>query len=63
VIEFRAARAQPLRLQAFGALVVVGEDGITPATMDEGLGVAADEGFCQRESRTHCRETEITPLW
>ena len=40
VIKSLAALAQPLRLQVFRALVVVGEAGLTPGAMHEGLGVA-----------------------
>lgn len=41
VIKALAALAQPLRLQVFRALVVVGDAGLTPGAMQEGLGVAA----------------------
>ncbi|MFO1338763.1 MAG: metalloregulator ArsR/SmtB family transcription factor [Burkholderiaceae bacterium] len=34
-----AALAQPLRLQVFRALVVAGQEGLTPGTMAEALGV------------------------
>ena len=40
VVKALAALAQPLRLQVFRALVVVGEAGLTPGAMQEGLGVA-----------------------
>jgi ArsR family transcriptional regulator len=40
VVKALAALAQPLRLQVFRALVVVGEPGLTPGAMQEGLGVA-----------------------
>lgn len=40
VIKALAALAQPLRLQVFRALVVVGDAGLTPGAMQEGLGVA-----------------------
>jgi len=38
VIKGLAALAQPLRLQVFRALVVVGESGLTPGAIQEGLG-------------------------
>lgn len=41
VIRSLAALAQPLRLQVFRALVVVGKDGLTPGTISEALGVPA----------------------
>jgi ArsR family transcriptional regulator, arsenate/arsenite/antimonite-responsive transcriptional repressor len=40
VIRGLAALAQPLRLQVFRALVVVGEAGLTPGAIQEALGVA-----------------------
>jgi len=40
VIKGLAALAQPLRLQVFRALVVVGESGLTPGAIQEALGVA-----------------------
>ncbi|WP_457354778.1 ArsR/SmtB family transcription factor [Roseateles sp. P5_D6] len=40
VIKALAALAQPLRLQVFRALVVVGDAGLTPGAIQEGLGVA-----------------------
>ena len=40
VIKSLAALAQPLRLQVFRALVVVGDAGLTPGAMQEGLDVA-----------------------
>ncbi|ALV06857.1 ArsR/SmtB family transcription factor [Roseateles depolymerans] len=39
VIKGLAALAQPLRLQVFRALVVVGEQGLTPGAMNDALGV------------------------
>jgi ArsR family transcriptional regulator, arsenate/arsenite/antimonite-responsive transcriptional repressor len=39
VVRSLAALAQPLRLQLFRALVVVGNDGMTPGTMAEALGI------------------------
>ena len=41
VIKALAALAQPLRLQAFRALVVLGQEGMTPGTMAEGLDIPA----------------------
>ena len=41
VIKALAALAQPLRLQVFRALVVVGETGLTPGAIQEALGVPA----------------------
>ncbi|KQV96343.1 MULTISPECIES: ArsR/SmtB family transcription factor [unclassified Roseateles] len=40
VIKALAALAQPLRLRVFRALVVVGDAGLTPGAIQEGLGVA-----------------------
>ncbi|MDM4765234.1 metalloregulator ArsR/SmtB family transcription factor [Pelomonas sp. SE-A7] len=40
-VKALAALAQPLRLQVFRALVVVGEAGLTPGAIQEGLGVPA----------------------
>jgi ArsR family transcriptional regulator, arsenate/arsenite/antimonite-responsive transcriptional repressor len=40
VIKALAALAQPVRLQVFRALVVAGQQGMTPGTMAEGLGIA-----------------------
>lgn len=39
VVKGLAALAQPLRLEVFRALVVVGESGLTPGAMQAGLGV------------------------
>lgn len=39
VVKALAALAQPLRLQVFRALVVVGDAGLTPGAIQEGLGV------------------------
>ena len=41
VIRSLAALAQPLRLQVFRALVVVGDAGLTPGAIQEALGVPA----------------------
>jgi ArsR family transcriptional regulator, arsenate/arsenite/antimonite-responsive transcriptional repressor len=40
-IRSLAALAQPLRLRVFRALVVVGEQGLTPGTMVDALGIPA----------------------
>lgn len=40
VIAALAALAHPLRLQVFRALVVVGDAGLTPGTIQQGVGVA-----------------------
>lgn len=40
IIKSLAALAQPLRLQVFRALVVVGDAGLTPGAIQEALGVA-----------------------
>lgn len=40
VVKALAALAQPLRLQVFRALVVVGDAGLTPGKIHEALGVA-----------------------
>ena len=42
VIKALAALAQPIRLQVFRALVVVGQAGLTPSAMAEGLGIPAN---------------------
>lgn len=41
VIRALGALAQPLRLKIFRALVVVGDAGLTPGAIQEGLGVPA----------------------
>ena len=40
VVKALSALAQPLRLEVFRALVVVGEAGLTPGAIQEALGVA-----------------------
>ena len=40
VVKALAALAQPLRLQLFRALVIAGQQGMTPGTMSEGLGIS-----------------------
>jgi ArsR family transcriptional regulator, arsenate/arsenite/antimonite-responsive transcriptional repressor len=42
VVKSLAALAQPVRLQVFRALVVRGQDGLTPGAMSEGLGIPAN---------------------
>ena len=50
VVKSLAALAQPLRLQVFRALVVVGPKGLTPGAIQEALGVpAATLSFHLRE--------------
>ena len=39
VVRALAALAQPVRLQVFRALIVAGQEGLTPGTMAEALGV------------------------
>lgn len=41
VVKALSALAQPVRLRVFRALVVVGNDGLTPGTMGEALGIPA----------------------
>ena len=41
IVKALAALAQPLRLQIFRALVVIGGQGMTPGTIAEGLGISA----------------------
>jgi DNA-binding transcriptional ArsR family regulator len=41
VIKSLAALAHPVRLQVYRALVVAGPEGLTPGTMQEGLGIPA----------------------
>ncbi|UXH76699.1 ArsR/SmtB family transcription factor [Roseateles amylovorans] len=41
VVKALGALAQPLRLRVFRALVVVGETGLTPGAIQEGLAVPA----------------------
>jgi len=41
IIKALSALAQPLRLQVFRALVVVGDAGLTPGAIQEALGVPA----------------------
>ena len=41
VVKALAALAQPVRLRVFRALVVVGQEGLTPGTMADALGIPA----------------------
>jgi DNA-binding transcriptional ArsR family regulator len=42
VVRSLAALAQPVRLRVFRALVIAGQQGMTPGTMAEGLGIPAN---------------------
>lgn len=42
VVKALSALAQPVRLQVFRALVVAGQQGMTPGTMAEGLGIPSN---------------------
>ena len=42
VINALAALAHPIRLEVFRALVVAGQNGMTPGTMAEGLAIPAN---------------------
>jgi ArsR family transcriptional regulator, arsenate/arsenite/antimonite-responsive transcriptional repressor len=42
VVRALSALAQPVRLQVFRALVVMGETGLTPGAMAEGLNIPAN---------------------
>jgi len=52
-IRALAALAQPLRLRAFRTLVVVGQQGMTPSTMAENLGVAQNTLSFHLKELTH----------
>lgn len=41
VVRALAALAQPLRLRIFSALIVVGQEGLTPGTMAESMDIGA----------------------
>ncbi|MCS6765467.1 MAG: metalloregulator ArsR/SmtB family transcription factor [Candidatus Protistobacter heckmanni] len=41
VVKALAALAQPLRLRIFRALIVVGQEGLTPGTMAESMDIGA----------------------
>jgi DNA-binding transcriptional ArsR family regulator len=42
VVRSLAALAQPVRLRVFRALVIAGQQGMTPGTMADGLGIPAN---------------------
>lgn len=48
-----AALAQPVRLQVFRALVVAGEEGLTPGTMAEALGMPQNSLSFHLKELTH----------
>lgn len=53
VVKSLAALAQPVRLQVFRALVVRGQDGLTPSTMSEALGIPANTLSFHLKELTH----------
>ena len=53
VIRALSALAQPVRLQVFRALVVAGEQGMTPGTMAQGLGIAPNSLSFHLKELTH----------
>jgi ArsR family transcriptional regulator len=53
VVRSLAALAQPVRLQVFRALVVRGQDGLTPGAMCEGLGIPANTLSFHLKELTH----------
>lgn len=53
VVKALAALAQPFRLQIFRALVVAGEQGMTPGTMAEGLGISPSSLSFHLKELTH----------
>ena len=53
VVKSLAALAQPVRLQVFRALVVRGQDGLTPGTMSEALGIPANTLSFHLKELTH----------
>lgn len=53
VVRSLAALAQPVRLQVFRALVVRGQDGLTPGTMSEALGIPANTLSFHLKELTH----------
>lgn len=53
VIKALAALAQPIRLQLFRALVVAGEQGMTPGTMAEGMGISPSSLSFHLKELTH----------
>ncbi len=52
-VKSLAALAQPVRLQVFRALVVRGQDGLTPGAMSEGLGIPANTLSFHLKELTH----------
>jgi ArsR family transcriptional regulator, arsenate/arsenite/antimonite-responsive transcriptional repressor len=53
VVKSLSALAQPVRLQVFRALVVRGQDGLTPSTMSEALGIPANTLSFHLKELTH----------
>ncbi len=53
VVRSLAALAQPVRLQVFRALVVRGQDGLTPGAMSEGLGIPSNTLSFHLKELTH----------
>jgi ArsR family transcriptional regulator, arsenate/arsenite/antimonite-responsive transcriptional repressor len=53
VVRCLAALAQPVRLQVFRALVVRGQDGLTPGAMSDGLGIPANTLSFHLEKLAH----------
>ena len=53
VVKALAALAQPVRLKVFRALVVRGQDGLTPGTMAEGLDIPANTLSFHLKELTH----------
>ena len=53
VIKALAALAQPIRLQLFRALVVAGEQGMTPGTMAQGMGISPSSLSFHLKELTH----------
>ena len=52
-VKALAALAQPQRLRAFRALVVAGEDGLTPGALAETLGIGASALSFHLKELTH----------
>lgn len=53
VVTSLAALAQPVRLKVFRALVVRGQEGLTPGAMAEGLGIPANTLSFHLKELTH----------
>ncbi|HZE91554.1 MAG TPA: helix-turn-helix domain-containing protein [Rhizobacter sp.] len=53
VVRSLAALAQPVRLRVFRALVVAGQQGLTPGTMAEGLAIPANTLSFHLKELTH----------